>query len=67
MTRFAKSARWTLKKSPSISETLDWAKSLIALQVHDLTPEVVSETLNVICKYQMDLEKVRNNLDRIVR
>jgi len=56
-----------LKKSPSISETLDWAKSLIALQIHDLTPEVVSETLNVICKYQMDLEKVRNNLDRIVR
>lgn len=56
-----------LKKSPSISETLDWAQSLLALQIHELTPEVVSETLNVICKYQMDLEKVRKNLDRIVR
>jgi MoxR-like ATPase len=55
-----------LKKSPSISETLDWAQSLLALQINELTPEVVSETLNVICKYQMDLEKVRKNMDRIV-
>jgi MoxR-like ATPase len=56
-----------LKKSPSISETLDWAQSLLALQIHDLSPEVVSETLNVICKYQIDMEKVRKNLHRIVQ
>ena len=55
-----------LKKSPSISETLDWAQSLIALQISELTPDVISETLNVICKYQSDLEKVRNNLNRVV-
>jgi len=55
-----------LKKSPSISETLDWAQSLLALQIHELSPEVISETLNVICKYQMDLEKVRKNLDRVM-
>lgn len=55
-----------LKKSPSISETLDWAQSLLALQITELTPEVVSETLNVICKYQADLEKVRKNIDRVV-
>jgi MoxR-like ATPase len=55
-----------LKKSPSISETLDWAQSLLALQITELTPEVVSETLNVICKYQMDLEKVRKNIDRVI-
>ena len=55
-----------LKKSPSISETLDWAQSLLALQIHELSPEVVSETLNVICKYQSDLEKVRKNIDRVV-
>jgi MoxR-like ATPase len=55
-----------LKKSPSISETLDWAQSLLALQIHELSPEVVSETLNVICKYQSDMEKVRKNLDRVV-
>jgi MoxR-like ATPase len=41
-----------LKKSPSISETLDWAQSLLALQVNELSPEVLSDTLNVICKYQ---------------
>ncbi|HQH06036.1 MAG TPA: MoxR family ATPase, partial [Smithellaceae bacterium] len=55
-----------LKKSPSISETLDWAQSLLALQITELTPEVISETLNVICKYQADLEKVRKNIDRVV-
>jgi MoxR-like ATPase len=56
-----------LKKSPSISETIDWAQSLIALQVNDLTPEILSETLNVICKYQADIEKVRKNLGRIIQ
>ena len=48
-----------LKKSPSISETLDWAQSLLALQVHYLSPEVIASTLNVVCKYQQDLEKVK--------
>ena len=55
-----------LKKSPSISETIDWAQSLIALQIDELSPEILSETLNMICKYQMDVEKVRNNLGRII-
>ena len=54
-----------LKKSPSISETLDWAQSLLALQISELTPEVISETLNVICKYQIDMEKVRKNINKI--
>jgi len=55
-----------LKKSPSISETLDWAQSLLALQITELTPEVISETLNVICKYQIDMEKVRKNISKII-
>ena len=55
-----------LKKSPSISETLDWAQSLLALQIAELSPEVVSETLNVICKYKADMEKVRKHMDRVV-
>jgi MoxR-like ATPase len=55
-----------LKKSPSISETLDWAQSLLALQIHELSPEVISETLNVICKYQIDMEKVRKNLHKVL-
>ena len=55
-----------LKKSPSISETLDWAQSLLALQISELSPEVISETLNVICKYQIDMEKVRKNIKKII-
>jgi MoxR-like ATPase len=55
-----------LKKKPCISETLDWAHSLIALQVEDLSPDVVTETLNVICKYRADVEQVRGKMDKIL-
>jgi MoxR-like ATPase len=55
-----------LKKKPCISETLDWAHSLIALQVEDLTSEIVTETLNVICKYQSDVERVKEKIQKIV-
>ena len=56
-----------LKKKPCISETLDWAQSLIALQVEDLSPEIVTETLNVICKYRADVEQVKGKLDKLVQ
>jgi len=55
-----------LKKKPCISETLDWAQSLIALQVEDLSPEVVADTLNVICKYRADVEQVAGKIEKIV-
>jgi MoxR-like ATPase len=55
-----------LKKKPCVSETLDWARSLIALQIEDLSPEVVRDTLNVILKYQADVDQVRDKLDQIV-
>lgn len=55
-----------LKKKPCVSETLDWAQSLIALQIEDLSPEVVSDTLNVILKYQADADQVRDKLDQII-
>lgn len=54
-----------LKKKPCISESLDWAQSLIALQVEDITPGVILETLNVICKYRADSQKVREHIDSI--
>jgi MoxR-like ATPase len=53
-----------LKKKPCISETLDWAQSLMALQIEGLSPEVVLDTLNVICKYRSDSEKVRDYLEK---
>lgn len=55
-----------LKKKPCISETLDWAQSLIVLQVEDLNPEVVTETLNVICKYRTDVVQVAEKIKKII-
>ena len=55
-----------LKKKPCISETLDWAHSLIALQVDDLSPAAVTETLNVICKYRSDVAQVAQKMEKIV-
>jgi MoxR-like ATPase len=54
-----------LKKIPSISETLDWAHALIALQVETLSPEVVTDTLNVICKHREDTRLVREQVRKI--
>jgi len=55
-----------LKKKPCISETLDWAQSLISLQVEDLSAEKVRDTLNVICKYRADLEQVKEKMEKII-
>ena len=55
-----------LKKKPCVSETLDWAQSLIALQIDDLTPDAVRDTLNVILKYQADVDQVRDKLDQLI-
>jgi len=54
-----------LKKKPCISETLDWAYSLIALQVEDLSAEALTNTLNVICKYRADVEQVKEKMDKM--
>lgn len=56
-----------LKKPPCISETLDWAQALLVLQINDLTPEVLSETISVICKYRSDASLVRASMDRIFK
>ncbi len=54
-----------LKKAPSISETLDWARSLIALQTTALTPDVIEETLSVICKHREDARLVRGEVRKV--
>ncbi|MGE0823652.1 MAG: AAA family ATPase [Candidatus Binatia bacterium] len=51
-----------LKKVPSISETLDWAKALTLLNVHKLEDTVVNETLNTILKYEGDVRKAEAEL-----
>jgi MoxR-like ATPase len=51
-----------LKKLPSISETLDWAKALTLLNVHRLEESQVNETLNTILKYEGDVRKAEAEL-----
>jgi len=54
-----------LKKKPAISETLDWAQALMALQVEDLSREVILHTLNVILKHRSDADMVKTQLSQI--
>jgi hypothetical protein len=51
-----------LKKVPSISETIDWARTLLLLHADRLDPELVSNTMNVILKFQEDIENVQPEL-----
>ncbi len=55
-----------LKKAPSISETLDWAKALTLLNVDSLDSELVNETLSTICKYEGDIRKAQQELKEYV-
>jgi MoxR-like ATPase len=47
-----------LRKAPSISETVDWARALILLHAKDLEPAMVRDTLNVILKFEQDIVAV---------
>lgn len=50
--------RLELFKSPGVAETIDWTAALIALDQHELTPEIITDTVGVILKYQDDIEAV---------
>jgi MoxR-like ATPase len=49
-----------LYKKPGVAETIDWAKCLLALDVVNLSPEVISDTLGALLKYQDDIQKLQN-------
>ena len=51
-----------LKKQPSISETLDWARALCVMNVDNLDEDLVKDTLATICKYEGDLRKAEKEL-----
>jgi len=51
-----------LKKAPSISETLDWARTLLHLGLTDLDAGIARDTLSVLLKFNADLEKVAAHL-----
>ena len=55
-----------LKKTPSISETLDWARALLALNAQQLDEGLVRDTLNVILKYEGDIKKAQGELGKLL-
>jgi MoxR-like ATPase len=56
-----------LKKLPSISETLDWARALVLLHGADLDRQLVRETLNVILKFEADIAVAERQLPDLMR
>jgi MoxR-like ATPase len=48
-----------LRKVPSVSETLDWARALVALNAKEIDAETMNNTLTVLLKYEADVQKAR--------
>jgi MoxR-like ATPase len=51
-----------LKKAPSVSETIDWARTLVLLGVEQIDAETATNTVNILLKYQTDIAKVVKEL-----
>ncbi len=51
-----------LKKSPSVSETLDWARTLVVLGVESVDADVARDTLHILLKYRSDIERAAKEL-----
>ena len=56
-----------IKKNPSVSETIDWARTLVLLQRDKLTPEIVQETMHILLKFETDIDTVRGQVATILR
>jgi MoxR-like ATPase len=52
-----------LKKAPSVSETLDWARTLLLLGIQSFDAQAATETLHILLKYQSDIEKAAKDLN----
>ena len=51
-----------LKKNPSVSETIDWAKALVTLNADTLDQDTLEETLTVLLKHESDMQRARRAL-----
>jgi MoxR-like ATPase len=51
-----------LKKAPSVSETLDWARTLLLLNIETVEEQTAKETLHILLKYQTDIAKAAKEL-----
>lgn len=56
-----------LKKPPAVSETIDWARTVVLLNMAVLDSEFVKNTLNVLLKFKSDIENVEAELARLMR
>ncbi len=54
-----------LKKLPAVSETIDWARTLVLLHARELDAELVRSTLNVLLKFQDDIENVDSEINAL--
>lgn len=50
-----------LFKKPGVAETIDWAKCLLALDVLELSPDIIADTLGAILKYQDDIARLQGS------
>lgn len=55
-----------IKKKPSISETIDWAESILMLQIDDITPAELKRTLGTISKYKTDMDQILENTEKVL-
>ena len=55
-----------LRKAPSISETIDWARTLAVLGVDELNSQILSDTVSVVVKYDKDVTKALGALPKLV-
>lgn len=51
-----------VRKPPSVSESIDWARTLLALGIEELDDSATASTLNVLLKYQTDIERAAKDL-----
>lgn len=56
-----------LKKVPAISETIDWARTLLLLHTESLDQDLVRDTLNVILKFQEDIENIDHEISTLTQ
>jgi MoxR-like ATPase len=56
--------RLDLKKHPSVSETLDWARALVLLNAKSIDPKTLDSTLSILLKHEADLQRARRGLNR---
>ncbi|MFO0577833.1 MAG: MoxR family ATPase [Polyangia bacterium] len=56
-----------MKKQPSVAETLEWTRALLALNAQHLDPALCQDTLNLVLKYEGDLERAQEKLGEILK